>query len=74
MPVPIDSCVDLHEVKRSLCGVEHTGPRRKLIDGVLSMGPAAEAFPRWNRRNSYANRVCIRRTQLHFSAAARHFQ
>jgi hypothetical protein len=66
--------IDLHEVQRSLCTVEHAGPRRKLIDRGLAMGPATEAFPWWNRRDSDANRVCVRRAQLRFAAAARHFQ
>jgi hypothetical protein len=66
--------IDLHEVQRSLCAVEHAGPRRKLIDRGLAMGPAAEAFPWWNRRDSDPNRVGVRRTQLRFAATARHFQ
>jgi hypothetical protein len=66
--------IDLHEVERSFGAVEHPGPRRKLIDRGLAMGPAAQAFPRWNRRNPDANRVCVRRAQLRFAAAPRHFQ
>jgi hypothetical protein len=66
--------IDLHEVKRSLCAVEHTGPRRKLIDRGLAMRPTTEAFPWWNRRDPDPNRVGVRRTQLRCAAATRHFQ
>jgi hypothetical protein len=66
--------VDLDEVERSLCAVEHTGPRRKLIDCGLAMRPTTEAFPRRNRRDSDTDRVCVRRMQLRFAATARHFQ
>jgi hypothetical protein len=59
----IELCmIDLHEVQRSLCAVEHPGPRRKLIDRGLAMRPATQAFPRWNRRDPNPNRVCVRRT------------
>jgi hypothetical protein len=66
--------IDLDEVERSLGAVEHTGPRRKLIDRGPAMRPTTEAFARWNRHNPDLNRVGVRRTQLRFVAAARHFQ
>jgi hypothetical protein len=66
--------IDLHEVQRSLCAVEHTGPRRKLIDRGLAMRSTTEPLPRWNRCDPDPNRVGVRRTQLRFAAAARHFE
>jgi hypothetical protein len=71
----IELCmIDLDEIERSLCTVEHTGPRRKLIDRGLAMRPATQAFSRWNRRDPNPNRVGVGRTQLRFAAATRHLE